>query len=77
MKAKQEPSGGRLILVVDDNQEAAFTLSLLLSLKGHQVLTRYGGRQALEAAEQYRPQVVVLDIAMPELDGYQTARLIR
>ena len=68
---------GYRILVVDDNQDSATTLTMLLKLKGHEVYTRYGGRQGLEAAESVRPEVIILDIGMPEMDGYETCRQIR
>ncbi|WP_375444788.1 PAS domain S-box protein [uncultured Fibrella sp.] len=65
------------ILVVDDNRDAADTLAMLLKLKKHEVHVRYSGREAIEAAETLKPEIVLLDISMPELDGYQTAMLIR
>lgn len=68
---------GRQVLVVDDNRDAATTLAMLLKLKGYEVQTRYGGREALQAAESLHPDIVLLDIGMPELDGYETCRLIR
>ncbi|MFD1141227.1 PAS domain S-box protein [Larkinella insperata] len=68
---------GYRILVVDDNQDSATTLTMLLKLKGHEVQTRYGGRAGLEAAGNVKPQVIILDIGMPEMDGYETCRQIR
>ncbi|WP_317166034.1 CheR family methyltransferase [Spirosoma arboris] len=68
---------GRRILVVDDNPDAADTFALLLEMSGHTVDVRYTGEQAMEAAERLQPEVVLLDIGMPGLDGYETARLIR
>lgn len=65
------------ILVVDDNVDAATTLAMLLTLKKYDVHTRFSGRQALESGEKLRPAVILLDIGMPDLDGYATARLIR
>lgn len=62
---------------MDDNRDAATTLSMLLKLKGHDVQTRYSGREGLEAIQSLQPEIVLLDIGMPELDGYQTCRLIR
>lgn len=67
----------RRILVVDDNVDAANSLALLLRMSGNQVETAYGGLQAVEVAERFRPEVVLLDIGMPELDGYDTCRRIR
>ncbi|HEX9957026.1 MAG TPA: ATP-binding protein, partial [Fibrella sp.] len=68
---------GHRILVVDDNRDAADTLTMLLKLKKHQVHTRYGGREAIEAAQSVEPEVVLLDISMPDLDGYETCQQIR
>lgn len=68
---------GRKILVVDDNRDAADTLAMLLKLKKHRVHVCYRGREAVEAAVSLQPEVVLLDIGMPELDGYETCRLIR
>lgn len=73
----QQPPAKRRVLVVDDNQDAATTLSMLLKLLGNDVYTRHDGRAGIEAADSLRPQVVILDISMPGLDGYQTCRLIR
>jgi signal transduction histidine kinase/ActR/RegA family two-component response regulator len=65
------------ILVADDNRDAADTLSAILELDGHEVRTAYDGVEALQIAEQFAPQVALLDIGMPNLNGYQTARRIR
>jgi PAS domain S-box-containing protein len=65
------------ILVADDNRDAADTLSALLELDGHEVRTAYDGVEALRIAEQFAPQIALLDIGMPKLNGYQTARRIR
>lgn len=65
------------ILVVDDNADAAFTIAMLLKLKGYEAHTRNSGRTGIEAAEQLQPGAILLDIGMPELDGYATCELIR
>jgi CheY-like chemotaxis protein len=65
------------ILVADDNRDAAQTLAMLLELEGHEVRTAYDGLEALQLAEPFRPQIMLLDIGMPHMDGYQTARRIR
>ena len=65
------------ILVADDNLDSAMSWSALIEDGGHQVVTAYDGRAALEAAEQLHPQVALLDIGMPHLDGYEVARRIR
>lgn len=68
---------GRRILVVDDNQDSADSLTLFLRLAGNEVDTAYDGEEAVEAAERLRPDVVLLDIGMPRLNGYDACRRIR
>jgi CheY-like chemotaxis protein len=70
------PSGHRL-LVVDDNQDAANSLAMLLRLQGHEVRVAYSGMAAVEMTKTYTPDAVFLDIGMPGMDGYETARRIR
>ncbi len=70
------PSGYRL-LVVDDNQDAANSLAMLLKLQGHEVRVAYSGVAALEMTKAYAPDVVFLDIGMPGMDGYEVARRLR
>jgi len=65
------------ILVVDDNVDSAHTLSLLLDLMGHTTDTALDGLEALRLIERTRPEVVLLDIGLPELSGYDVARRIR
>jgi PAS domain S-box-containing protein len=68
---------GLKILVVDDNRDAADSCATLLELCGHHVQTAYTGRNALELAETFRPHALLLDIGLPDFDGYQLARKIR
>lgn len=70
------PTGHRL-LVVDDNQDAADSLAVLLMLQGHEVRVAHGGPAALEITKGYAPDVVFLDIGMPGMDGYDVARRLR
>jgi CheY-like chemotaxis protein len=67
----------RKILVVDDNEDAAESLAALLTIGGHDTRMAHDGRDAVTQAEQFRPDVVFLDIGMPTLDGHETAKLIR
>jgi CheY-like chemotaxis protein len=67
----------RRVLVVDDNRDSADTMGQLLRLLGSEVQTAHDGTTALELVEGYRPEVVLLDIGMPGMDGYQVARRIR
>lgn len=72
-----KPLASRRILVIDDNADAAMIMGMLLELKGYEAHTRTSGREGLEAAEQLLPAAILLDIGMPDLDGYATCRLIR
>ncbi len=65
------------VLIVDDNQDAALSLATYLEMSGHEVRTAGDGGQALDVAEHFAPQAVVLDIGLPILDGYQVARQLR
>lgn len=65
------------VLVVDDNADAAEMLSMMLELHGHKVATALDGVQALEVARQLHPDVVLLDIGMPRLDGFEVCRRLR
>ena len=68
---------GRRVLVVDDNVDAAETTATYLRLEGHEVKTVHDGNQALHAVKVFDPHVVVLDIGLPGLDGYDVARQLR
>jgi CheY-like chemotaxis protein len=70
-------AGGCRVLVVDDNRDAAETTGMFLELAGHQVKAVGDGYQALASAPVYAPDVVVLDIGLPGLDGYEVARRLR
>jgi CheY-like chemotaxis protein len=63
--------------VVDDVRDTADSLVLVLTLAGHEVRAAYDGPSALEAARAFRPDVVLLDIGLPGLDGYEVARRLR
>jgi two-component system, OmpR family, response regulator len=72
------PSSQRCrVMVVDDNLEAARTLSQLLTDAGFDVATMFDGQAALEAIEKFHPAVCLLDIDMPNMNGYELARRIR
>lgn len=76
---KREPSATvrRRVLVVDDNADAAESLAVLLSMYGHDTRVAHDGEAALHAALDFHPDVVFLDIGMPNLDGHETARRLR
>ena len=65
------------VLIADDNHDAAVSLSLLLQAMGHETRVVHDGLEALEQAESFEPDVVLLDLGMPRLDGYETARRMR
>jgi PAS domain S-box-containing protein len=67
----------RRVLVVDDNRDAATSLAMLLQLAGHTTHTAYDGEEAVAAVRTFRPHVVLLDIGMPRLNGYEACRRIR
>ena len=69
--------GNRRILVVDDNHDGADSLAMLLGFLGHEVRTAYDGEEAVAAAEEFRPQIILLDVEMPKLNGYEACRRIR
>jgi CheY-like chemotaxis protein len=68
---------GRRILVVDDNRDAATSLAMLLELSGNKTETAYDGLAAIDAAARFEPDVVLLDIGLPGLNGYEVARRMR
>ncbi len=67
----------RRVLVVDDNRDAADSLSTLIGMLGHEVHTAYDGFEAVEAASEFHPDVVLLDIGLPRISGYEAALRIR
>jgi PAS domain S-box-containing protein len=67
----------RRILVVEDNQDSAEMMRLMLELDGHEVRTAYDGRVALEAARAFEPQLVLCDIGLPGMSGYEVAKQLR
>jgi signal transduction histidine kinase len=77
--AEASPSASvrRRILVVDDVRDNAESMALMLRIVGHQIATAYDGLEAVEAAGTFRPDVILLDIGLPKLDGYEAARRIR
>jgi CheY-like chemotaxis protein len=83
-KATREPekspnarASARRILVVDDNRDAAKSLAMLLKQMGHQIETAHDGLEAVEKAATFDADVILLDIGMPRLNGYEAARRIR
>ncbi|MBY0472667.1 response regulator [Patescibacteria group bacterium] len=67
----------RTILVVDDNEEAAQTLAKLLQLRGNTVSVAFNGLDGVHKAREQHPDIVVLDIGLPDIDGYEVVRILR
>jgi len=72
-----EPSSQRRILIVDDNRDSADSLAMLFEITGNQTYLAHDGVEALESIEKYRPEVVLLDIGLPKLDGHEVCRRVR
>ncbi|SIN87393.1 PAS domain S-box-containing protein [Singulisphaera sp. GP187] len=72
-----EPAAKPRLLVVDDNQDSANTLARLLKLTGHEVRTAYDGNEALREADAFQPTLVLLDIGLPGMNGYEVAEELR
>jgi CheY-like chemotaxis protein len=75
--ATAAPTMPKRILVVDDNEDAAATLVMLLQMSGNDTAIAYDGVEALEKASVFDPQIVVLDIGLPDMDGYEVCRELR
>jgi CheY-like chemotaxis protein len=75
--SKRIATNARRVLVVDDNRDAATTLALVLNMDGHMTHVVQNGVEALDAFESFKPEVVLLDIGLPEMDGYEVATRLR
>ena len=71
------PRTARRVLIVDDNVDGAESLALLLRFAGHTIEVAHDGQEALTVAEQFRPDVMLLDIGLPGLNGYEVCQRIR
>ncbi len=67
----------RSVLVVDDNEIAAEALGRLLELRGHEVHIAHNGQEAIDQTRQLHPQIIILDIGLPDIDGYEVARIVQ
>ncbi len=78
--AEEDPVGSssaRRILIVDDNKDAARSMAIVLELKGNTVHTVFDGIEAIDVVENFRPHVILMDVGMPRMNGYEAARRIR
>jgi CheY-like chemotaxis protein len=73
----QEPAGGRRVLVIEDNADTCASLALALGMTGHEVRTACNGKTGIAEAHQHKPDVVLCDIGLPDIDGYEVARTLR
>jgi PAS domain S-box-containing protein len=71
------PAGGRLVLLIEDNVDTCESLSVALGLIGHQVCTAHDGKTGIATAHELKPDVVLCDIGLPDIDGYEVARMLR
>jgi CheY-like chemotaxis protein len=67
----------RRVLIVDDNRDGAASLAKVLALSGHATCTAHDGEEAVDVANRFRPDVVLLDLGLPKLNGYEACRRIR
>ena len=75
--AVRHVKGIHSILVVDDNEVAADALGRLLELRGHKVSIAYNGTEAIQKAREFHPDIIILDIGLPDMDGYEVARILK
>jgi CheY-like chemotaxis protein len=75
--ARENPPGARRVLVVDDQEASAETLTLLLEMEGFEVRVAHEGVGALAVAQAFRPEAVLLDIGLPGLSGFEVAACLR
>jgi len=74
---RRDPGKDRKILIVDDNVDAVQALAHVLRTKGHEVREAFDGQHALVIASEFKPEIVICDIAMPGMDGYEVAKRLR
>ena len=75
--SEEKPFVSRRVLIADDNRDAADSLAMLMEAEGHEVTVVHDGREAIAAFSAVQPEVALLDIGMPELNGYEVARQVR
>ena len=77
IQAVKLPASGKRALIVDDNKAAADMLSMVVAMLGNEVRTAYGGLEGIEIAAKFQPEIVFMDLGMPLMDGFETARRLR
>lgn len=73
----QPTQAKRRVLIVDDNSDAAVMLSICLTAYGHETAVAFGGAEGIKLAEAFQPQVVILDLGMPQMSGFDVAIALR
>ena len=73
----QQVSTPRRVVIVDDNEDAALSLAMVCGAWGHEVHTACGGREAIALCGEFSPEIAILDISMPGMNGYELARELR
>jgi len=73
----QQVSTPRRVVIVDDNEDAALSLAMVCGAWGHEVHTACGGREAIALCGEFSPEIAILDISMPSMNGYELARELR
>jgi signal transduction histidine kinase/CheY-like chemotaxis protein len=76
-RSVNKPASGRRVVIIDDNQDSNHTLAMLLEIAGHEVASAYDGPSGLKLIKAFAPEAIVLDIGLPEMDGYEVARRLR
>lgn len=76
-ESRESGPPGRRVLVVDDNVDSALSMSRMLKILGYEVATAHDGLQALDVTEMFQPEVILMDVGMPRMNGYEAARRIR
>jgi CheY-like chemotaxis protein len=74
---QHQKAHSRRVLIVDDNRDSARTLSMSLRLGGHETATAHDGVEAIKTAQEFQPDIVLLDIGLPKLNGYEVCRRLR
>jgi PAS domain S-box-containing protein len=77
VRRPQPGASQRRVMVVDDNVDAAESMAVVLRIEGHEVRTAHDGEHAIQLASEFRPEVIVLDLGMPKMTGYDVARRLR
>jgi CheY-like chemotaxis protein len=76
-KPTSTPTSKRKVLVIDDNEDTARLLSLLLEVRGHEARAAFNGEEALAICRDFRPEAIILDLTLPDIEGFELAKRLR